>query len=339
MIYNNLEFYNVGELKQNEFNNGVKIYRYPLEVREHLDGYGKREAESCRGCEIRFVTKSENIEVKVVAEEEDGDILVFKGDYFHSIHRVKAGEASIIKLEEPERFSWVSENVLNSSRFSSKVWRIFLDIRYVNSISLCIHNDFARPPHKDEVPKLRWLAYGSSVTYGIGAINNTNCYVQQAARRIGVDVLNLGLAGSCYCEKHVANFIAERDDWDFVTLEIGVNMRNAYSQEEFKNRVNYLLDNLLHNHPNKQVILINIFPNHAIYSKNGSIYEKDHLAFSNILKELLTKKSNKNLHLINGEDILSEFSGLTVDLIHPSDFGHITMGENLAVALKNIMRM
>jgi hypothetical protein len=57
MINKNLEFYNVGELKQNEFENGVKIYRYPLEVRKHLDGYGKREAESCRGCEVRFVTE------------------------------------------------------------------------------------------------------------------------------------------------------------------------------------------------------------------------------------------------------------------------------------------
>jgi lysophospholipase L1-like esterase len=250
---------------------------------------------------------------------------------------VKAGEVAIIKLQKPERFSWVRENVLNNSRFSPKVWRIFLDIRYVNSIRLSIHDDFVRPPYKYEVPKLRWLAYGSSITYGTGAINNTNCYVQQAARRIGVDVLNLGLPGSCYCEKQVADFIAEREDWDFVTLEIGVNMRSDYSQEEFKNRVNYLLDKLTHNHPNKKFIILNIFPNHAIYSENGSIYEKDHLAFSNILKELTIKKSNKNLHLINGENILKDFSRLTVDLIHPSDFGHITMGENLAVILKDML--
>jgi lysophospholipase L1-like esterase len=337
MLYNNIEFHNAGEIKQADDVKGVKIYRYPLEVREYLEGAGKREAESCRGCELRFVTEAEEIELYVTPEEEFGDILIFKGDYFHSIHRVKAEEESVIKLKEPERFSWVREEIINKSAFSPKVWRIFLDLRYVKSIRVDTKGAFVKAPKPSELPRLKWLAYGSSITYGVGAINNTNCYVQHTARKLGVDVINLGLSGSCYCEEQAADFIALRDDWDFVTLEVGVNMRACYSEEEFEKRVNYLIDNTAYNHPGKPIVLINIMPNHAIYSRNGSIYEKDHIAFSRILRDIVNKKESSQLHLIAGEDLLKDFSGLTVDLIHPADAGHIQIGDNLARILSEIV--
>jgi lysophospholipase L1-like esterase len=338
MIYNNIEFHNAGELKQAEDGKGVKIYRYPLEVREYLEGAGKREAESCRGCELRFVTDAEEIQL-YVTPEEDGDILVFKGNYFHSRHMVNSEKQSIIELKEPERFSWVKEDILDCSSFSPKVWRIFLDMKFIKSIRVDTKGKFVRAPKLVELPKLRWLAYGSSITYGVGAINNLNCYVQQTARRLGADVINLGLSGSCYCEEQAADFIAQSEDWDFVTLEVGVNMRACYSKEEFEKRANYLIDSITYNHPKKPVLLINILPNHAIFSRNGSIYEKDHIAFSRILEEIVEKKKQPRLYLISGEELLKDFSGLTVDLIHPSDAGHIQIGENLANNLVKILEL
>lgn len=338
MIYKNIEFYNTVELKEDGLNGGVIPYRFPKEVRNSLDGSGKREAESCKGCELRFVTDAEKIKITLCSVEEEGDIIIFKGDYFQSVHRLKANKISTFETHEPERFSWVEEKVLNASRYSPKLWRIFLDVRFVEIIKIDTFGCSVRPPQNCEVPKLRWLAYGSSITYGIGAINNTSCYIQQAARRIGADVLNLGLPGSCYCEKAISEFIADRDDWDIVTLEVGVNMRGVYKKEVFFQRVNDLVNIIMEKHPDKSVVLINIFPNHAIYSVDGNKYEEDHIAFSEILREIKANNSSKNLHLISGEDILQHLSGLTVDLIHPGDFGHIMMGENLARKLNGIIK-
>ena len=67
-------------------------------------------------------------------------------------------------------------------------------------------------------------------------------YVYHAARAADLDVLNLGLSGSCLCEPAMADFIGSRDDYEIATLEVGVNMRNGVSPEEFRTRVSYLLD-------------------------------------------------------------------------------------------------
>jgi hypothetical protein len=48
------------------------------------------------------------------------------------------------------------------------------------------------------------------------------------------------------------------------------------------------------------------------------------------LRDAVSACPNPNVHLIEGQDILSDIGGLTVDLIHPGDNGMIQMGENLA---------
>ena len=98
-----------------------------------------------------------------------------------------------------------------------------------------------RPPRQEEVPSLRWLAYGSSITYGANTQHPATSYVQQAARRLGVDVLNLGLPGSCMAEPAMAEYLASRTDVELVTCELGVNMTGWIEPAEFERRVRHLL--------------------------------------------------------------------------------------------------
>ena len=44
-----------------------------------------------------------------------------------------------------------------------------------------------------------------------------------------------------------------------------------------------------------------------------------------------------NLHLIRGPELLTSISGLTVDMLHPGDYGMIEIAENLASRMGTIV--
>jgi lysophospholipase L1-like esterase len=159
-------------------------------------------------------------------------------------------------------------------------------------------------------------------------------YVQQAARRLGVDALNLGLPGSCLAEPAMADYLAGRDDCDLITCELGVNMTMWFTPEEFEKRIRYLLATVADRCPQRPVVTFNIFATRADHLCNRA--DTDALrtiAYNGIVPQVVDELARPNLHFIDGRFVLPDFNGLTTDLIHPSDEGHIRMGENLAALL------
>ena len=82
-----------------------------------------------------------------------------------------------------------------------------------------------------------------------------------AAQRLGVDVLDKGLSGSCGAEPAVAEFLVNECEWDFATCEWGVNMRHCVEPDDFRQRVHGCLDHFVPT--GKPVFLITIFPSNA----------------------------------------------------------------------------
>lgn len=349
MIYQNILFHNVTELEKIEELPGLRLLRFPKDVANRL-GWGRQElgritAQASTGCEIRFVTASAKVRITLSAVDNDGDIIVYFGDFFHSVHRLPHGVMKTLSLERPRMFYEIEREALQKKRFSHDVWRIIISRGYDASgiFSVAFHNidSFGheiKPPSTEQLPTLKWLAYGSSITHGSGATLNHNSYIQQAAWRIGADVLNKGIGGACLCEPEIADYLA-LEEWDFATMELGVNMRELFTDEEFEHRARYLISAMLEKNPGKPVVLLTIYPNFADFSLNkdsrSSLATK---AFRQILKNIWSEVENKDLYLIDGMDILPDFNDLTSDLIHPSDYGHISMGENLAARLVNILK-
>lgn len=332
MICGNIEFFDIAELKSNE-NGGKSLLRFPFKTIEKM--YSEYSASACKGCEIRFVTNSKKLELEISSDDDsNAKVMIYRGDYYIKTCPLKAKERTVIKLEEPERFSWVEKSALVKKRFSPDVWRIVFDTGLASFYSLNAFGGSVRPPKTDEVPSKKWLAYGSSITYGELAFLNTSSYIQQSAYRLNVDVLNKGCSGACAVENVTADYFS-KEDWDFITLEIGVNMRNVITPEEFKNRTVYMVDKLKETHPDKKIFVITILPNHSIRTIVNNEYTKDHIAFNNILTELCSARyKDSNVVMIRGEELLPDFCGLTSDLIHPSDYGHIMIGEKLSGILK-----
>ncbi|WP_256257680.1 MULTISPECIES: GDSL-type esterase/lipase family protein [unclassified Paenibacillus] len=326
--------HNVAELEPAYPAGGMRLQRFPREVRHRLTEKGRTKAMQSNGCEVRFVTEAKMVQVTLGALETNGRVLVFRGDFFHSVHELKAGSICTLQLEQPERFSEVSEDKLEGA-FAPRVWRLFIDRFAVVWYGIESFGFAVRPPDPAEMPALTMLAYGSSITQGAGATNAYNGYVHQAARRLGIEALNLGLSGSCYCEPELSDYLAARQDWDLAFLEIGVNMRGTIPAEEFERRASYLLDCLIDNHPGKPVFVTIVYPNRATYFREANhVFSERERRYNEVLAGCVESRRREDLHLLDGARIMSDFTSLTSDLIHPSDYGHQLMGENVANMLR-----
>jgi lysophospholipase L1-like esterase len=348
MILDNLEFHNTVAL-ETVSGGGLAIRRYPETVRNSLCQLGRLVSQESAGCELRFVTEAPNFRLAVSSlpsglapyELHNQDLFIFKGDFFHSHYRLEPGKINHIMVTDivgdvANGFAALKPGVKDSGYFKHQVWRVLFGRYPAIFHALDTYGYPVRPPQADELPNRRILFYGSSITNGASPTLYHLSYIQQTARHLKADCLNQGLSGACLCQPEVADYLAERDDWDMICLELGVNMRGAFTPEEFAERSRYLVKKITAANPDKPVFLITIFPNaespqHAVGS---SEMQNKQLAFDRILRDLIPELNHKQLYLVEGSDVLTDYSGITKDLIHPGDYGHMEMGRNLAEIIR-----
>lgn len=337
LIHDSIAFHNVEELETVPGLAGLRLQRFPAELRDRL-GFkshtrGRFYAHRAAGCEIRFVTAGPFVRVTLSAMETDTTVMVYKGDFAHSRHVLPAGVVTSLFLEEPAWFSQVDSAVTRGRRFAGTVWRLL----FHQDATICFHHLDAyghsvRPPERGETPARTWLAYGSSITFGASVFHPSNSYTQRAAGLLGVDVLNKGLPGSCMCEPEMADWLAALSGWDFATLELGVNLVDWATPEEFEVRARHLIATIHKARPDAPLHVINIFPNRADWMLDPSgLSAVRTQIFNEIIPRLVDQSDHPNVRFIDGRSILEDpWSGLSSDLLHPSDEGHVSMGTALA---------
>jgi hypothetical protein len=353
MIHQNIELHNTVEL-EDAAGGGVHLHRFPKAVRDCLSPLGRMVSQESAGCELRFVTEAENIRVAVSSlpstlapwELHNQDVFIFKGAFFHSHQRLQPGKVNHIHLTDigggvKNAFLALKPDVRDTVYFSHNVWRVLLGHYPAVFHEVDTYGYPVRPPKPEELPKQRILFYGSSITNGASPTLYHLCYVQQCARHLKADALNQGLSGSCHCEKEMADYLAARDDYDTICLELGVNMRQGFTPDEFEARSRYLIERVIARHPDKPVFLITIFPNGQSPQNALKTDDLQHNqeAFNQILRDLAANLGHRNLHLLEGREILTDYSGITQDLIHPGDYGHCEMGSHLAARMREIQNL
>jgi len=219
--------------------------------------------------------------------------------------------------------------------FHPRVTRLVMGLG--GPVHLCgIEGGEIRPPRPEELPSLRYLAYGTSITHGASASGLHLCYAAQTARRLGADLINLGVGGACHAEGELADYIAGRGDWHVATLALSVNMVAGFAPDAFYERVSYMVNAVCGADPNRPVGCITLFP-HFRDCANGEDpagpWPEISEQYREKLREAVAACPHPNAHLIEGPEILTDIEGLKPDLVHPGDIGMIQMGENLAVRL------
>ncbi|MCC5844133.1 MAG: lipase [Verrucomicrobia bacterium] len=339
-----IEFHNTAETVPHP-SGGLVLRRFPAAIQSSLSPLGRIVSEESAGCEIRFVSESDSVRVDLSAipSGQNGplQVTVFKGGFLHSVHALESGKINHLVLsdiggEVANRFLTLAPEARDTSYFHHRVWRILIGRFTAVFHGVQAYGDSVRPPLPSEKPARRLLCYGSSITNGATPNLHHLSYIYIAGRRLGWDVLNKGISGSCRLEPALADSFAAETSWDAAFLELGVNMRRGTSPHEFRKLAAHFIRTLISAHPEKPVFLTTIFLNGnstGIAAVTDEVQQAQE-AFDQILRELHVSFQHPCLHLLEGRSLLTRADQLTPDLIHPSDYGHQEMGINLANALR-----
>jgi len=112
-----------------------------------------------------------------------------------------------------------------------------------------------RPAARPQVR--RWVHHGSSISHGASADSPTGTWPVVAARRTGLDLVNLGFSGNAVLDPYVAGTIRDLDA-DLITLKLGINLVNhdLMRVRALRPAVEGFLDTIREGHPKTPIIVI-----------------------------------------------------------------------------------
>jgi len=93
-----------------------------------------------------------------------------------------------------------------------------------------------------------------------------------------------------------------------------------------------LIQALYARQPERMVFVINLLPNSGDFSPDAaSLPAQRNPVYNQLVRQIIEEINTPLVHFIDGRELLADASGLTTDLLHPSDDGHVVIGENLAL--------
>lgn len=340
MIYNNVELFNAEQAVKKDDIDGVVLNRFSRHAIEGLDSGEDRRGPITQAygndIEVRFVSDSDSVDVYLGAWENDGYISVSLGDYDHSTVYLPKNQMSCISLDKHPRLKLLDAH--GPERFSKDLWRIKYLKRYSPVFS---HIDgkggVIRPPGPGEVPKKTMLAYGSSITFGAGTgPMSALTHMDIVARRLGIDVINKSMPGSCFCELSYGDYLSGIPA-DYYYYELGGNMRLRFTPEEFEKRAVHMVTETRRKNQSIHIILLTVYP------LLNSIPDENHAKAAATIKEfnktlMKLARNDDKIHLIDSAEILNDTRLLSFDGLHPSGYGNIVMAHNICGKIKHIIQ-
>jgi hypothetical protein len=339
MEWKNADLANVAELVPQE-KGGYLLQRVPEQVRAELNPQAQNRVQQCANSEIRFVCEDLDGQVTLDLESaSDGaDLEQYTGNY-PSMERVRMnkGERRELTFGYSNRLLEVLRNEegdLPRAGFDPRVIRLRLRGRWLLHD---IRGSYRAPIFARETPSRRLLVYGTSISQGQAASGSHLAWAAVCARRLEKDLVNLGCGGSCFCEPAMADYIADEAQWNSAVLEISVNMlRGGFTTDQFRERVEYFLERISQRR-RQTVFCTSIFP---FFGDLGPEYYWESMVadhpneFREILQQVIRKLGRINLIYVPPHELLTDFTGLTHDLLHPADEGMVEMGLRFAEKIR-----
>jgi lysophospholipase L1-like esterase len=331
VIFRNVELHNIAEVEE-QWNGTVLPKRVPEAVRTCLNPSARARCMACANAEIRFVGDGP---ARITLASGEGRFFhVAYGSFIApGAYPLTATELTY-ELAVPENLRQLRPEHRGALPFDPHVIRVLLPRTPV--VFRGVEGTNVRPPDPVQVPRIRYLAHGTSITEGGAATAPHLAYAAQTARRLGVDLLNLGMSGSCHAEKEMADHIASRKDWDIATLELSVNMM-GFEVDEFRRRVAYMVDTVAGADPSRPVVCLTLYPYFNDFCANHAAGAAKAAAFRQTLRDVVAASPHPNVHLVEGADLLDAVDGLSADMIHPSDYGMSRIAEHLAARLRPLL--
>ncbi|MCA0758617.1 hypothetical protein KP806_26535 [Paenibacillus sp. N4] len=321
MISHDMEFYNVEELADAP-GGGLALRRIPSRVSETLNqGAAVHRSINTCGCEIRFNMEDEEVQLFLRRDVETSSPFGIGEVYFGSFQAPygitpqmigKDTTVITIRRKDVEASSLLQNS--DDGLFDRKLVRVLLP--YDSKTYFVDKQGQTSPPLPAQAPARRYLAYGSSITHGGDAVRPSGTYAMRLANMLNMDLINLGFAGSAQMEPSMAEYIAERKDWQIATIEMGINVIGQWSAAKFKDRVDRFVDILARDLGDRSLFVTDLYLCKYDLENDPLISE-----YRAIVKNAVECAGQTRLHYIAGTELLASVEELTADLIHPSAAG------------------
>jgi lysophospholipase L1-like esterase len=180
----------------------------------------------------------------------------------------------------------------------------------------------------------RWVAYGDSIAEGWIASGPVGAWPAVAGRRFGLDVVNLGYAGSARGEtvsaEHVAGLSA-----DIVSVSHGTNCwsRIPFSVAGFREQTRTFLDVVRQGHPHTPLVVTSpiLRPDaEATPNRLGATLADLRAVMEEVAQERLAAGDDA-LTLVSGHGLVGADD--LPDGVHPGDHGHALLAERFGGAI------
>ena len=184
----------------------------------------------------------------------------------------------------------------------------------------------------------RWLAYGDSIAEGWIASGPVGAWPARAGRQLGLDVVNLGYAGSARGEIVSAQQLATLDA-AVVSISHGTNCwsRIPFSTAMFREQTRAFLTIVRAGHPETPIVVTSpILRPDAETTPNdlGATLDDLRVAMEEVVRERIAG-GDERIALVEGRDLVGAED--LPDGVHPGDHGHTALaaafGDAIAAAL------
>jgi hypothetical protein len=335
MIHKNVELYNVAELAPSDKGEGWHMLRVPADLRATLNEAAKNCTIYPAGCEIRF-NLAEGGKAEIILAAEGGDVTPLTVEIYQGCFRTKMA----VLREEPTRITISHspsqaklEQIAERHKlpFDSRLTRVLLPATIPMRL-VGIEGELT-PPRREQSPARKYLAYGSSITHGANACRPSGAYSMLTARHLQADLISQGYGGGAHMEETMARYLAGRDDWDFATLEMGINV-GGWSLDRFAAAVRRFIDIIASAHRDKWIFCIDLFTFYADLTEEPTEAWR---GFRDAVRQAVSAAGMPRLVHVDGRDILRGPAGLSHDLVHPTDDGFAEMAANLSALMRRTM--
>lgn len=324
MVFQGIEFHNVEELES--CGKGYMMWRLPKLVRSQVnEGIRDLVSRYSTGVELRFKLAGDSVDIILKADKdaEAQVAYVFYGSIqggWQTSSFVIGTEETRIHIGRPGHMD-VLRQITDQYRlpYSPEVVRIVLPYGRCSYIGA---EGEVMPPAPSDVPQETYLAYGSSITHGSLALAAPYTYPFRIAQKLGCDYINLGFAGNAQMEEAMAEYIVSRKDWDFASVEMGINVVKDFTADWFEEQIDRFTGIL--SKDKRPIFATDIF--------QCSEPDQDKVeVFRNIVK----KYASERLIYKEGKAILGCSAHVSADLVHPSLEGMEDIVNNWSRIMEN----
>lgn len=225
---------------------------------------------------------------------------------------------------------------------------------------IALRTDAPVEPARDPGRKV-WLHHGSSISHGSDAASPTTTWPALAASLGGVELINLGLAGSALLDPFTARTLRDTPA-DLISVKIGINVVNAdvMRLRAFAPAVHGFLDTIREGHPEAPLLVVSpiLCPIHedtpGPSAPDFSEFGEGRLRFKamgdpgeratgkltlNVIRDELARivkqrsAEDPNLHYLDGRDLYGPGDAEELPLpddLHPDAATHRRIGERFA---------